>query len=95
VGIISLAVLAVALLALYVFHLSGAWRWLYVVGAVLALYFNVFVGVVQAFQKLSFLQPLAPTQSEPPFLIAQVVVLVLFIVLGAIAVARFRPSQSA
>ncbi len=91
VGIISLAVLAVALLALYVFHLVGAWRWLYVVCAMLALYLNVFVGVVQAFQKLSFLQPLAPTQSEPPFLIAQLVVLVLFIVLGAIAVARFRP----
>lgn len=94
VGVISLAVLAAAILALYVFHLSGAWRWLYVGGAVLALYFNVFVGVVQGFQKLSFLQPLAPTQSEPPFLIAQLVVLVLFIVLGLLAIARFRPVQS-
>jgi hypothetical protein len=95
VGIISLVVLAVALLGLYVFHLSGAWRWLYVAGAVLALYLNVFVGVVQAFQKLAVLQPLAPTQSEPPFLIAQLAVLVLFIVLGAVAVRKFRPSQSA
>ena len=57
VGIISLVVLAAALLALYVFHLDGPWRWIYVVGAVLALYLNVFVAVVQAFQKLAFLQP--------------------------------------
>jgi hypothetical protein len=66
----SLAVLAVTLLALYVFHLAGAWRWIYVAGAVLALYMNVFVGVVQAFQTLPFLQPLTPPQSEPPFLVA-------------------------
>jgi hypothetical protein len=56
-GIISLVVLAIALLALYVFHLSGGWRWIYVVTAVAALYFNVFVAVVQAFQKISFLKP--------------------------------------
>lgn len=91
VGFISLGVLAVALLALYVFHLAGAWRWLYVTGAVLALYLNVFVGVVQAFQKLSFLQPLAPTQSEPPFLVAQLVVMAIFIALGLLAAAKFRP----
>src|SRR5687768_4221604 len=57
VGAISLAVLAVALAALYGFRLSGPWRWVYVITAVLALYLNVFVGVVQAFQKLPFLQP--------------------------------------
>lgn len=91
VGFISLGALAVALLALYVFHLAGAWRWLFVTGAVLALYLNVFVGVVQAFQKLSFLQPLAPTQSEPPFLVAQLVVMAIFIALGLLAAAKFRP----
>jgi hypothetical protein len=71
VGAISLVLLAVALLALYVFRLAGAWRWLYVATALSALYLNVFVGVVQAFQKLSFLQPLAPTQFEPPFAFAE------------------------
>jgi hypothetical protein len=89
VGIISLVVLAAALAALYVFDLAGAWRWIYVAGAVLALYLNVFVGVVQAFQKLSFLQPLAPTQSEPPFLVTQVAVLVIFVALGVVALRSF------
>ena len=91
VGVISLLVLAVTIPALYACHLAGAWRWIYVVGAVLALYLNVFVAVVQAFQKLSFLEALAPTQSEPPFLAAQLVVLALFILLGLFAVIRFHP----
>jgi hypothetical protein len=94
IGIISLVVLAVALYALYVRHLGGSWRWIYVATAVLALYLNVFVGVVQAFQKLSFLQPLAPTQSEPPFLVAQAVVLAIFVVLGIVAALRFRPGST-
>ena len=59
--------------------------------AVLALYLNVFVAVVQAFQKIPFLQPLAPTQSEPPFLVAQFAVLAIFIICGIIAVRRFHP----
>lgn len=91
VGILSLAVLTIAVLALYINHLAGAWRWLYVVSAVTALYFNVFVGVVQAFQKISFLRDLAPTQAELPFLMAQGVVLVMFIVLGIAAVRSFHP----
>ena len=91
VGILSMVVLALALAALYVFHLAGAWRPIYVITAVFALYLNSFVGVVQAFQKVSFLQPLAPTQSEPPFLIAQGLLLGLFVVLGVIATLRFRP----
>ena len=95
VGIISLAVLAVALLALYAFRLDGPWRWIYVVGAVLALYLNVFVAVVQAFQKLAFLQPLAPTQAEAPFIVAQVVVLAIFAALGFLAVKRFHPEVMA
>jgi hypothetical protein len=91
VGIISLAVLAVAIVALYVGHLAGHWRWIYVVTAVVALYLNVFVAVVQAFQKLPFLNPLAPTQSEPPFLIAQLVVMAIFIALGILTVRRYHP----
>jgi hypothetical protein len=90
-GVISLVLLAVAAAALYVHHLAGAWRWIYIVGAMTALYLNVFVGVVQAFQKLAFLKPLAPTQSEAPFLAAQILVLALFIVLGILAVKRFPP----
>jgi hypothetical protein len=90
-GIISLVVLAAAVLALYVFRLEGPWRWIYVAGATLALYLNVFVGVVQAFQKLAFLQPLAPTQAEAPFIVAQVAVLAIFAALGFLAVKRFHP----
>jgi hypothetical protein len=93
VGIMSLAVLAATILALYVHRLAGSWRWIYVAGAALALYLNVFVGVVQAFQKLAFLRGLAPTQSEPPFLVAQAVVLAIFVVLGIVAVRRFRPGS--
>src|SRR5262249_45760776 len=89
VGIISLVILAIGLSRLYVGHLAGAWRWIYVVTAVIALYLNCFVAVVQSFMKLSFLQPLAPTQSEPPFQIAQLAVLVIFIVLGFLAVRKF------
>jgi hypothetical protein len=93
VGIISLVVLAVAVLALYAFHLDGPWRWIYVAGAILALYLNAFVAVVQAFQKLAFLQPLAPTQAEAPFIVAQVAVLAIFAALGLLAVRRFHPSM--
>jgi len=90
VGVISLIVLALAIFARYVRHLAGAWRWLYVFSAALALYLNVFVGVVQAFQKLSALKALAPTQSEPPFLLTQLVVLTIFIALAFVAARRFR-----
>src|SRR5437899_2272163 len=75
VGIISLVVLAVAGFALYARHLAGAWRKVYVVGAVVALYLNVFVLVVQAFLKVPLLNAMAPTQSEPPFKLTQLVVL--------------------
>ena len=92
VGVISIVILAIALMALYVQHLSGAWRWIYVVTALTALYFNVFVLIVQSFQKLPALQKLAPTQSEPPFSITQGVALLAFVVLGTMAARRFRPS---
>ncbi len=95
VGIISLVVLAAALFALYNNHLAGPWRWIYVVGAVVSLYLNVFVGVVQAFQKLAFLQPFAPTQSEPPFIVAQTLVLAIFVALGLLAAKRFHPDAMA
>src|ERR1700730_15501842 len=95
VGTILLVLLAVAIVALYAFHLAQAWRWVYVVSATMALYLNVFVGVIQAFQKLPFLQPLAPTQSEPPFLVAQVAVLAAFVAIGALALHRFHPQASA
>jgi hypothetical protein len=92
IGALLLVVLAVAILALYIFGLAGLWRWVYVIGAIVALYLNCFVGVVQAFQKLPFLQPLAPTQSEPPFVVAQVVVMAIFIALGIGAVRKFHPA---
>jgi hypothetical protein len=95
VGIISLAALAIALAAVYAFRLAGPWRWIYVASAALALYLNVFVLVVQAFQKISFLQPLAPTQAEAPFIVAQVVALAVFVVLGFLAVRRFHPESAA
>lgn len=91
VGAISLALLIVAAAARYPFHLAGPWRPIYIASAIAALYLNVFVGIVQAFQKLPFLQPLAPTQSEPPFLVAQFAALTIFIVLGALAIGRFHP----
>lgn len=91
VGILSLVVLAVAILSLYVYSLAGSWRWIFVAGAVVALYFNVFVGVVQAFLKVPLLNALAPTQFEPPFLITQAVVLAIFVVLGIVAVRTFHP----
>jgi hypothetical protein len=91
VGIISLVLLAVALFALYAGNLIGAWRWVYVVTATIALYLNVFVGVVQAFQKVGRLRVLAPTQTEPPFALTQGAVLVVFLVLGIVALRRFRP----
>jgi len=71
------------------------WRWIYVVTAQLALYFNVFVLVVQAFEKISALKALAPTQKEAPFLMAQLIVLLAFVVLTIVAVRRFRIDQSA
>jgi len=93
VGIISLVALAIAILALYAKHLAGGWRRTYVITAVLALYLNCFVAVVQSFEKIEPLRALAPTQSEPPFTIAQLAVLALFVSLGILAAKRFRERQ--
>jgi hypothetical protein len=91
VGAISLAVLAVAVVALYRYNATGNGRWIYAVSAVISLYLNVFVLVVQGFLKIAPLKALAPTQSEPPFVIAQGVAFLAFIVIGYFAVRRFHP----
>jgi hypothetical protein len=93
VGIISLVVLAVAIIARYAFRLAGPWRVVYVIGAGIALYLNVFVLVVQLFRKVPALNVLAPTQSEPPFALTQGAVLVVFVVLVAAAAMRFRSTR--
>ena len=90
VGLISLVVLGVAIYALYGAHLKGAWRWVYVVTATTALYLNVFVLIVQLFLKVPAIHALAPTQGEPPFIIAQTVALAAFIALGWLGVRRFH-----
>jgi hypothetical protein len=73
--------------------MSGSWRWIYVVTAVMALYLNVFVLIVQSFEKVPALHALAPTQTEGPFKIAQLVVLVLFILLTVVALKKFHPQN--
>ena len=90
-GIISSFFLAITIYARYPKNLGGAWRWIYVVGALISLYFNVFVGVVQSFEKIPALKAMAPTQTEPPFKLTQLVVLGLFVVLAIVATIRFRP----
>jgi hypothetical protein len=93
VGIISLVVLAVALLARYSFQLAGGWRRTYVLTAMLALYLNCFVLVAQLFQKVPALKAMAPTQQEPPFLISQLILLAVFIGLTIGAVKKFRSAD--
>jgi hypothetical protein len=92
VGILSLVVLAIALVARYTKAMAGSWRTTYVITAILAQYFNFFVLIVQSFEKVPALHALAPTQKEPPFGITQGVVLVVFIVLTVIAVKKFHPA---
>lgn len=90
-GVISAFVLAATIPALYVFKLAGHWRWIYITGAIFAFYLNAFVAIVQAFLKVPFLMPLAPTQSELPFVIAQGALLVAFVAIGYFAVRSFKP----
>jgi hypothetical protein len=94
VGILSLVALALAIPARYAFHLAGSWRWVFVVSAQIALYLNVFVFIVQLFEKVPALKALAPKGSEPPFLVTQLVVLLLFIVLTIFAVKKFHLAPS-
>jgi len=94
VGILSLVLLLIACIALYAMKLNGAWRWIYVVTAMAALYLNVFVLVIQSFLKIGPLHALAPSvpPSEPPFAAAQGIVLLFFVVAIIGAVRRFRPA---
>jgi hypothetical protein len=92
-GIISLLILAPAIYGLYIGQLRGAWRGIYVGGAVTALYFNVFVLIIQSFQKIPPLHALAPTQStEPAFAATQGVTLILFVAIGIVSLRRFHPA---
>jgi hypothetical protein len=95
VGILSLIALAIAIVGRYVQRMRGAWRAIYVVTASIALYFNCFVLVAQSFEKVPALHALAPTQKEPPFAIAQVLLLVLFIALTIMALKQFRIESTA
>jgi len=95
IGGLSLVILAIAIVARYSLHMKGAWRWIYIVTASLALYFNVFVLVVQSFEKVPALRALAPTQKEPPFAITQLAVLAAFVALTIAAVKRFRTVPAA
>jgi hypothetical protein len=90
VGAISLVVLAIAAIARYPKAMVGAWRRTYVITASIALYLNVFVLVVQSFEKVPALKALAPTQKEPPFLVAQLLVMAIFIALTILATKRFH-----
>ena len=90
-GTIALVVLAATIPALYRFHLAGLWRNVYVIGAVMSLYLNFFVLIVQSFKHIPALKAVAPTQKEPPFAMAQLTALVIFTVLGFFAVMQFHP----
>jgi hypothetical protein len=90
-GIVSTVILAFTLIALYGKKLTGSWRRTYVISAVIALYLNVFVLIVQLFLKVPSLHALAPLGKEPPFAITQGIALVAFVIAGFVAVQRFHP----
>jgi hypothetical protein len=94
VGILSLLVLAVAIYARYSRDLAGPWRKIYVIGVAIALYLNVFVGIVQAFLKIPALHAIAPTQAEPPFQFTQLAVLAIFVLVAIVAAIRFRDESA-
>lgn len=94
VGAVTLVVLLLAALARYGFALLGCWRLVFVVSVVLSLWLNVFVLIAQAFLKVAPLHALAPNGSEPPFLIAQLIVLCVFLAFGARAIRDYRPPQT-
>ena len=93
IGIISLALLAVAIFARYFRRFAGSWRSIYVVTAMIALYLNVFALIAQLFQKVPFLKAMAPTQTEPPFLVAQISTLLIFVLLTIAATIRFKSAD--
>jgi len=91
IGVLSLILLAAAVFAFYGFKLRSAWRWLFVITALAALWLNVSVGIIQAFAKIPALHAIAPTMSDPAFVVTELVVLVIFVVLGFLALFRFHP----
>lgn len=93
-GILSVILLLLAIPALYVFHLAGAWRPIYVITSIIALWFNLFVFIVQSFQKVPGLHALAPTGTELPFKLAQGITLIICILLGISAVKKFHPAPA-
>lgn len=95
IGVLSLILLAAAILARYGLHMNGAWRPTYVITAALALYFNVFVLIVQSFEKVPALKAVAPTRKEPPFAVSQLLLLAFFLFLTVLAVRRFHPGSTA
>jgi hypothetical protein len=94
VGIVSTVVLVITIAARYFFRLAGSARWIYAAGAVLSLYLNVFVLIVQLFQKIPALNAYAPTGSESPFAITQGTVLLLFVIAGVLSLRTFRPAMA-
>ncbi len=95
VGVISMLTLGASIYARYSRHLEDVWRGTYVITALVSLYFNVFILIVQSFQKIPVLHDLAPTQTETPFQITQAIVLIAFVVTGVLAVKRFHPGEPA
>ena len=94
VGTLSLVLLALAVLGLYAYKLAGWWRSIYIGTAMAALYLNCFVAVIQSFQKIPAINALAPTQTEAPFVIAQVVLLLAFVAIGVAAIRHKHPPLS-
>lgn len=94
VGVLSLIALAITIVARYVKRMEGGWRGAYVITAVLAFYLNFFVLIAQSFEKAPALHDAAPTQSEPPFLVAQTIALILFIIFGVLGMKRFHPASA-
>jgi hypothetical protein len=94
VGAIALITLGMAILARYAFRLAGAWRWIYAVTAIANLYLLAFVGVAQAFLKIPALNAVAPTASEAPFAVAQLLVFTFFAALGVAGTRLFRPAAA-
>jgi hypothetical protein len=92
IGALSLVVLLVAMIGYYGKRLTGGWRARYVITVAVALWFNVFILIVQSFEKIAALKEIAPTQASPPFGIAQLCALVLLIILTTLAFRRFRPA---
>ena len=91
IGILSLVALGVAVVARYPMRMAGHWQTSFVITAVVSQYFNFAVLIIQSFQKVPVLQVLAPTQAEPPFVVTQLITLLLFIALAAVSIIRFRP----